>query len=87
MFKNTIRSIDTLFVNNKMYLLLVFCNLFIGGNDKKALECAVTYLVFNPNDEETLNNKTYFMKKLGYTSEKFKARQVKKKKQFGKFVF
>ncbi|XP_071119899.1 prolyl 3-hydroxylase 1-like [Mytilus edulis] len=46
-----------------------------SGNDKKALECAVTYLVFNPNDEETLNNKTYFMKKLGYTSEKLKARQ------------
>ncbi|CAC5367426.1 P3H1 [Mytilus coruscus] len=46
-----------------------------SGNDEQAAECAATYLVFNPNDEETLNNKTYFMKKLGYNQEQFKARQ------------
>ena len=40
------------------------------------MECAGTYLLFNPNDEEMLRNKAFYMQKLGYHEAHFVPRQV-----------
>ncbi|XP_076114244.1 prolyl 3-hydroxylase 1-like isoform X1 [Mytilus galloprovincialis] len=46
-----------------------------NGNNDKAVECAGTYLLFNPNDEEMLRNKAFYMQKLGYHEAHFVPRQ------------
>ncbi|XP_052066781.1 prolyl 3-hydroxylase 1-like isoform X2 [Mytilus californianus] len=46
-----------------------------NGNNDKAVECAATYLLFNPNDEEMLRNKAFYMQKLGYHQAHFVPRQ------------
>ncbi|CAG2225291.1 P3H1 [Mytilus edulis] len=47
-----------------------------NGNNDKAVECAGTYLLFNPHDEEMLRNKAFYMQKLGYHEAHFVPRQM-----------